>query len=69
MHRYPATSLAALIAAAMAVTGLAGCGYNSPMGGDESASEQDAGMQLFNEETGGIDEDPMIGGGEAGFDQ
>ena len=69
MHRFLVPSPAVLIPAVMAVTGLTGCDYNSPMQGDDPGFEREAGMQTFNEQTGGVNEDPLIGGGQAGFDQ
>ena len=58
--------LGSAVVAAMALTG---CGYNSPFQGDPSLEDQEAGMAEIDATTGGIDEDPNIGGGQAGFDQ
>ena len=58
-----------LFAAVVAVATIAGCDYNSPFKGDPSLQDQEAGMAEITEETGGIDQDPTIGGGQAGFDQ
>ena len=58
-----------LSAAAVAALALAGCDYNSPFKGDTSLEDQEAGMAEIEANTGGIDEDPNIGGGQAGFDQ
>lgn len=66
----PSLSNAVLMfAAVVAVAAIAGCDYNSPFKGDPSLQDQEAGMAEITEETGGIDEDPTIGGGQAGFDQ
>ena len=58
-----------LFSAVVAVASFAGCDYNSPFKGDPSLQDQEAGMAEITEETGGINEDPTIGGGQAGFDQ
>ena len=58
-----------LFAAVVAVATFTGCDYNSPFKGDPSLQDQEAGMAEITEETGGIDQDPSIGGGQAGFDQ
>jgi len=55
--------------AVVAVALLMGCEYNSPFKGDPSLQDQEAGMAEIEATTGGIDEDPNIGGGQAGFDQ
>ncbi len=58
-----------LFSAVVAVASFAGCDYNSPFKGDPSLEDQQAGFEQVAETTGGIDEDPTIGGGQAGFDQ
>ena len=48
---------------------LAGCEYDSPFQGENTIEDREAGMNEFNRHTGGVNQDPMIGGGQAGFDQ
>ncbi|MCH2161842.1 MAG: hypothetical protein MK085_08210 [Phycisphaerales bacterium] len=69
MRRYRPISLAIFFTATMAVSGLWGCEYNNQFQGDDTVADQDAGMNTFNEDTGGINQDPLIGGGQAGFDR
>ena len=48
---------------------LAGCEYDSPFQGENTIENREAGMNEFNRHTGGVNQDPMIGGGQAGFDE
>ena len=58
-----------LLVAATSLFLLAGCEYNSPFQGENTMEDREAGMRDFNRHTGGVNQDPMIGGGQAGFDQ
>ncbi len=55
--------------AAISLLTLGGCEYNSPFQGENSVEDREAGMNDFNQHTGGVNQDPLIGGGQAGFDQ
>lgn len=69
MRRFRTTTPAFMFTAALAVIAMQGCEYNSPFQGESTESDREAGMRTFNEETGGVNQDPLIGGGQAGFDQ
>ena len=66
-RNHPLTSIMFIAATSLFV--LAGCEYNSPFQGENTIEDREAGMNEFNRHTGGVNRDPMIGGGQAGFDQ